>query len=166
MILVAACLYVIHKGLTKGIEFICKIVIPLFFLALVYMIIHALLLPGAITKFKEFLQPDWSLLHPTEIFAAMGQAFFSVGLGGTFVVEEYEIKTCDMSLFYKGGEAGKKEFARQLGEAMRGIGFAILTGHEVDAALYDEAEKKIAEFFETTTREERMKYHAKRLVSK
>jgi NSS family neurotransmitter:Na+ symporter len=50
------------------------------------MIVHALLLPGAIEKCIQFLKPDWSALHSTEIFAAMGQAFFSVGLGGTFVV--------------------------------------------------------------------------------
>lgn len=79
--------------------------------------------------------------------------------------EEYEIKTSDMSLYFHGGEEGKKEFARQLGGAMEGIGFTILTGHGVDPNLYDEAEKKIAEFFETTTREERMKYHAKRVGS-
>jgi isopenicillin N synthase-like dioxygenase len=79
--------------------------------------------------------------------------------------ETYKIRTCDMSLYFHGGEAGKKEFARQLGEAMRGIGFAILTGHGVDPALYDEAEKKTAELFETTTREERMKYHAARFGS-
>jgi isopenicillin N synthase-like dioxygenase len=79
--------------------------------------------------------------------------------------DEYKIKTCDMSLYFSGGEEGKKEFARQLGEAMEGIGFAILTGHGVDSSLYDEAEKKVAELFETTTREERMKYHAKRFGS-
>ena len=56
--------------------------------------------------------------------------------------EAYKIKTCDMSLFFHGGAAGKKEFSQQLGEAMRGIGFAILTGHGVDPAIYDEAEKK------------------------
>ena len=79
--------------------------------------------------------------------------------------DEFKIQTCDMSLFFHGGEAGKKEFARQLGEAMQSIGFAILTGHGVDHALYDEAEKKTAELFEKTTREERMKYHAKRFGS-
>ena len=78
---------------------------------------------------------------------------------------EYEIKTCDMNLYFNGGDEGKKEFARQLGEAMRGIGFAILTNHGVEAALYDEAEKKTAELFETTSREERMKFHAKRFGS-
>ena len=79
--------------------------------------------------------------------------------------EEFQIKTCDMSLFFNGGEAGRKEFARQLGEAMRGIGFAILTNHGVDPALYDEAERKTGEVFETTTREERMKFHAARFGS-
>ena len=59
--------------------------------------------------------------------------------------EEYQIKTCDMSLYFDGGEQGKREFAQQLGEAMRGIGFAILTNHGVDPALYEEAEKKTAE---------------------
>ncbi len=79
--------------------------------------------------------------------------------------EDYQIKTCDMGLFFDGGDAEKKEFARQLGEAMRGIGFAILTNHGVDPKLYDEAEKKTAEVFETTTREERMKFHASRFGS-
>lgn len=79
--------------------------------------------------------------------------------------ETYQIKTSDMSLFLHGGEQGKKEFAQQLGAAMEGIGFTILTGHGIDASLYMEAEKKIGEFFETTTREERMKYHAKRVGS-
>src|SRR5204863_4668547 len=76
----------IHKGLVAGIERISKIVMPLFFIALVYMIIHSLNMPNAIEKCAQFLQPDFSLLGPSEIFAALGQAFFSVGLGGTFVV--------------------------------------------------------------------------------
>ena len=83
---IMASLYVIHKGLTNGIEYVSKIVMPLFFLALIYMIAHVLVLPGAITKTVQFLNPDWSRMGLTEIFAAMGQAFFSVGLGGTFVV--------------------------------------------------------------------------------
>jgi neurotransmitter:Na+ symporter, NSS family len=86
LIVIISSLYVIYKGLSKGIEYISKVVMPLFFLSLVYMIVHALLSPGAITKCKEFLQPNWSLIHAPEIFAAIGQAFFSVGLGGTFVV--------------------------------------------------------------------------------
>ncbi len=86
VIIIASSLFVIHKGLTGGIEYFSKMVMPIFFLALIYMIVHALLLPGALAKCRDFLQPDFSLLHAKEIFAAMGQAFFSVGLGGTFVV--------------------------------------------------------------------------------
>jgi neurotransmitter:Na+ symporter, NSS family len=36
--------------------------------------------------FTAFLSPDFAALGITEVFAALGQAFFSVGLGGTFVV--------------------------------------------------------------------------------
>jgi isopenicillin N synthase-like dioxygenase len=76
--------------------------------------------------------------------------------------DEYEIKTCDLSLFFRGGDAGKKEFARQLGAALEGIGFAILTGHGVDTKLYEQARDKVCEIFENTTREQRMKYKAQR----
>ena len=84
--LISLSLFIIHRGLIAGIEKISKKVMPLFFLALVYMIVHALMLPDAIAKCMEFLKPDLSVLGFPEIFAALGQAFFSVGLGGTFVV--------------------------------------------------------------------------------
>lgn len=83
---IALALYVIHRGVAKGIEQISRKVVPLFFLTLVYMIIHALTLPGAIDKWLEFLRPDFTVLGFREVFAALGQTFFSVGLGGTFVV--------------------------------------------------------------------------------
>lgn len=86
LMLIAASIYVIHKGLLAGIERISKVVMPLFFLGLIYMIVHALSMPNALDKCREFLQPDFSALQSTQIFAALGQAFFSVGLGGTFVV--------------------------------------------------------------------------------
>lgn len=86
LVLIISCLYIIQKGLVKGIEWLSKIVMPFFVLALIYMIFHALTLPGALDQFAAFLKPDLALLHSTEVFAALGQAFFSVGLGGTFVV--------------------------------------------------------------------------------
>ena len=86
LFLIASSLFVIHKGLLKGIEFLSKLIMPFFLVAIAYMIFHALSLPNALLKCKEFLNPDFSLLGLREIFAALGQAFFSVGLGGTFVV--------------------------------------------------------------------------------
>jgi isopenicillin N synthase-like dioxygenase len=67
--------------------------------------------------------------------------------------EEFEVRTCDM---------GSPSFARQLGEALHEIGFAILEGHGVDPALYDEAEKKIIEMFERLTLDEKMRFRAQR----
>lgn len=79
--------------------------------------------------------------------------------------EEYQIKTCDMNQYFFGSEAGKKQFANELGAALEGIGFAILSGHGIDEKLYKKAEEKVIELFETTTVSERLKYEAKRFGS-
>ncbi|MEO7659211.1 MAG: 2OG-Fe(II) oxygenase family protein [Pyrinomonadaceae bacterium] len=79
--------------------------------------------------------------------------------------DDYEIKTCDMQLFFKGGEAGKQQFASELGSALEGIGFAILDGHGIDPETYEIAENKVAELFESSTLEERLKFKAKRYGS-
>ena len=76
--------------------------------------------------------------------------------------DEYQIATCDMRLFFAGGEEGKKQFAQELGAALEGIGFAILTGHGVKPELYEEAQRKTVEIFEQTTYEERMVFKAER----
>ncbi len=79
--------------------------------------------------------------------------------------DDYQIKICDMRLFFEGGEEGRKQFAAELGAALEGIGFAILSGHGIDEELYETAEEKVAELFETTTLDERMKYEASRFGS-
>ena len=76
--------------------------------------------------------------------------------------DDFEIKTCDMASYFKGGQEGRRAFADELGNALKEIGFAILVNHGVDPTLYDQAEKRVCEFFETTSREERMPYLAKR----
>jgi isopenicillin N synthase-like dioxygenase len=67
--------------------------------------------------------------------------------------EDFQIRTCDMR---------KPTFAQDLGDAMHEIGFAILEGTDIDAALYDEAEKKIAEMFERLSLEEKLRFRAQR----
>ncbi len=79
--------------------------------------------------------------------------------------EEYQIKTCDLDLFLNGGEDGKRRFAEQLGEALEGIGFAILEGHGIPQDFYEEAEAKVIELFESTTVDQRMAYKAGRFGS-
>ncbi len=84
--LVAAALFVVQKGLKNGIERVSKIAVPFFAVVIAYLIFFSLSLPGAIERLWEFLQPDFAALTPTHIYAALGQSFFSVGLGGTFMV--------------------------------------------------------------------------------
>lgn len=86
ILLIIATLFTSYKGLKNGIEKISKIIMPFFLLSILYMIIHAWLMPGALDRVKQFLSPDFTVIGSTEIFAALGQAFFSIGLGGTFVI--------------------------------------------------------------------------------
>ncbi len=78
---------------------------------------------------------------------------------------DYRIETCDLKLFFEGGEEGRRQFAAELGRALEGIGFAILEGHGIDTDIYELAERKVVELFETTTVEDRLKYQAKRFGS-
>ena len=76
--------------------------------------------------------------------------------------EEYRIATCDMGRFLRGNEADQRQFANDLGEALQGIGFAILEGHGIDTALYDEAEAKVLELFTGVSMEDKLRFRAER----
>jgi len=84
LLVIVAAIWVIHRGIAKGIERISKLFVPLFGIMIITLIVMALRLPGATTALKAFLAPDFSQLTPTSLFAALGQAFFSLSLGGTF----------------------------------------------------------------------------------
>lgn len=76
--------------------------------------------------------------------------------------EEYRIRTCDIGRFLRGDAADRKVFARELGDALRDIGFAILEGHGIDAALYDQAESRVVELFTSVSLEEKLRFRAQR----
>lgn len=76
--------------------------------------------------------------------------------------ETFEIKTCDIGRFLHGDNTDQRAFASELGSALQEIGFAILEGHGVDPAIYDEAESKVGEFFTRCSLEEKMRYRAHR----
>lgn len=84
--IISVSLFVISKGLKKGIEPLSKIFVPFFLIAIIYLIINALSLEGAGDKMLYFLKPDFQALDSEQIFAALGQTFFSVGLGGNFMI--------------------------------------------------------------------------------
>jgi NSS family neurotransmitter:Na+ symporter len=53
---------------------------------MIYLVFHTLTLPSSGEYLISFLKPDLSKLTPKNIFAGMGQAFFSLSLGGTMLV--------------------------------------------------------------------------------
>ena len=79
-------LYVIYRGLNKGIESVSKLFVPFFSFVMIYLVINAFVLPGAPEKFVSFLSPNFAAIGTEQVFAALGQAFFSLGLGGTFLL--------------------------------------------------------------------------------
>jgi hypothetical protein len=58
--------------------------------------------------------------------------------------EDYEIATLDFGPFLRGDARDKARFAAEFGAALQEIGFAVLTGHGVDPALYDDMHDGVA----------------------
>ncbi|MEM7704440.1 MAG: sodium-dependent transporter [Pseudomonadota bacterium] len=81
-----AALFVIWRGLKGGIERVSDTFVPFFFLVAVYLGYVALTLPGAREAVAEFMRPDFSQIGIRELSAALGQCFFSLGLGATFAM--------------------------------------------------------------------------------
>ena len=78
--------FIISKGVKKGIEKWTKVLMPALFLLIVLLAVRALTLPGAGQGIAFYLKPDFSKLSGTVILFAVGQAFFSLSLGmGTMI---------------------------------------------------------------------------------
>ena len=76
--------------------------------------------------------------------------------------EDYEIAVLDFEPFLRGDAGDKARFAEQFGTALEEIGFAVLTGHGVDAALYDDMHDAVLDLFTSTPLEEKMRFRAAR----
>ncbi|WP_395613807.1 2OG-Fe(II) oxygenase family protein [Allosphingosinicella sp.] len=79
--------------------------------------------------------------------------------------EDYEIATLDLGRFLRGNATDKAGFAAEFAGALKEIGFAVLTGHGVDPALYDEMHETVLDLFTSTTLAERMRFRAARYGS-
>jgi len=72
---------VIARGVEQGIEKISLWLMPVLALLLVGLALHSATLPGIGQGLRFLFQPDWSLLASPGLYvAALGQAFFSIGL--------------------------------------------------------------------------------------
>ena len=76
--------------------------------------------------------------------------------------EAYEIATLDIDPFLRGDESARVRFAEEFGAALQEIGFAVLVGHGVDPAQYDEIHDNVLDLFTSTPITEKMRFRAKR----
>jgi NSS family neurotransmitter:Na+ symporter len=72
---------IVRRGLGSGLERLARIAMPLLFVLLVALAVRSLTLPGAMEGVKWFLTPDFSQINAGTVLAALGQAFFSLGVG-------------------------------------------------------------------------------------
>jgi isopenicillin N synthase-like dioxygenase len=79
--------------------------------------------------------------------------------------EDYEIATLDLGAFLHGDGGDRARFADAFAAALREIGFAVLVGHGVDPALYDDLHEGVIELFESTPLPEKMRFRAERFGS-
>nr|NUR37904.1 isopenicillin N synthase family oxygenase [Sphingomonas sp.] len=79
--------------------------------------------------------------------------------------EEYEIATLDFGRFLHGDDEDKARFAAEFADALKDIGFAVLTGHGVDVGLYDDMHDAVLDLFTTTAIEDKMRFRAARFGS-
>ncbi len=87
---------IVAIGLQAGVERITKVMMSFLFVIMIILVVRAVTLPGAIEGIKFYLLPDTARLHAaggwgSAIFAAMGQAFFtlSIGMGSMQIFGSY-----------------------------------------------------------------------------
>src|SRR5699024_9693945 len=73
--------FILSKGVISGIEKFVKIAMPVLFIMLILLALYSLSLPGSIEGLVWYLKPDFSQVNAGTFLEAMGQAFFSIGIG-------------------------------------------------------------------------------------
>ncbi len=79
--------FVIRRGVQAGIESAVKILMPALFITLLIMVIYGVVAGDMVSAMKFLLEPDFSKVTFNTAMMAIGQAFFSIGIGmGSLVV--------------------------------------------------------------------------------
>jgi neurotransmitter:Na+ symporter, NSS family len=86
-VMMIVAMLVVAGGVQKGIERLNGWIMPVLALIVISLAVFALTLPGAWKGVEFLISPDWSALaRPRVYLAALGQAFFSLGVGMAVMV--------------------------------------------------------------------------------
>lgn len=84
---IAVAASIVAAGIERGIELASKVLMPVFAVLVVLLAGYGLSLPGAPRALAFLFSPDWTALQePKTYLAAIGQAFFSIGLAMAILV--------------------------------------------------------------------------------
>jgi|TARA_B100001750_G_scaffold247582_1_gene273834 NSS family neurotransmitter:Na+ symporter len=90
--------FIVNRGLRRGIERTVKILMPCFFVMMLMLIAYALVVGDAAAALRFLFQPDFTKINGQVLLAAIGQAFFSIGVAmglmmtyGSYMTEETPI---------------------------------------------------------------------------
>ncbi|VQF78292.1 sodium-dependent transporter [Streptococcus pneumoniae] len=79
-------IFIVSRGVQKGIERASKVMMPLLFIIFVVIIDRSLSLLNAMEGVLYFLKPDFSKLTSAGLLYALGQSFFALSLGVTVML--------------------------------------------------------------------------------
>lgn len=74
--------FIMYKGISRGIEIVCKICLPVLMLLTLILVIRGITLPGAVDGLEYMFKPNWAALSDPSVWvAAYGQIFYSLSIG-------------------------------------------------------------------------------------
>jgi neurotransmitter:Na+ symporter, NSS family len=94
---------IVYFGVKNGIERIARLLMPVFFAILLFLVFWGISLEGSEKGLQFLLKPDWSTITYKTVLIALGHAFFtlSVGMGVLLTYGSYLQK--DDSILFCGG---------------------------------------------------------------
>ncbi|MGH3434668.1 MAG: sodium-dependent transporter, partial [Thermocrispum sp.] len=116
----AMVIYILLRGVSKGIELAARVLMPALIVMLLIIVVRAVTLPGAATGLDVLFTPDFGALgDPTVWIAAYGQVFFSMSIafGIMIVYASYLPRKTDLtnSAFIVGLSNAGFEFLAAIG---------------------------------------------------
>ena len=125
LVFLAACAWIVARGVKSGIERFSKLTIPALFVLIVLMMVYSLSLPGAGQGVRYLWRPDASALNVKTFVYEMGQSFFSLSRGMRAIVT--------YGSYVKGDE---NLVVSSAGTAVFDLLFALLAGMAIMPAVF------------------------------
>jgi len=90
---------IVARGVNKGIESLNKILLPMLGVVILGLATYGLLLKGGGRGLEFMFTPDWgAFLRPEVYLAALGQAFFSIGVGMAIFITYGSYMTAEQNI--------------------------------------------------------------------